>query len=67
MAGQLFFIHALGDTLSPRVIGTVSDHSTLSRGLGVTLISLLVGSALFFLGSIVVRSTPTPEGSQTPA
>ena len=67
MAGQLFFIHALGDTLSPRVIGTVSDHSTLSKGLGVTLISLILGSALFFLGSIVVRSQPSPEAKPVPA
>ncbi|RXH56960.1 spinster family MFS transporter [Granulicella sibirica] len=61
MAGQLFFIHAFGDTLSPRVIGAVSDRSTLSKGLGVTLISLILGSAIFFLGSIVARSTPTPD------
>ena len=51
MAGQLFLIHALGDAISPRIIGAVSDRTTLATGLGSTLIALLVGSAIFFLGA----------------
>ncbi len=51
LAGQLFLIHALGDAISPRIIGTVSDHSNLAVGLGSTLVTLLIGSAIFFLGA----------------
>jgi MFS transporter, Spinster family, sphingosine-1-phosphate transporter len=51
MAGQLFIIHALGDAISPRIIGTVSDHSNLNIGLGSTLITMLIASVIFFLGS----------------
>ncbi len=51
LAGQLFLIHALGDAISPRIIGTVSDHSNLAVGLGSTLITLVIGSAIFFLGA----------------
>ncbi len=53
MAGQLFFIHALGDAISPRIIGAVSDRSTLNLGLGSTLITLLLASVIFYLGSRV--------------
>ncbi len=51
LAGQLFLIHALGDAISPRIIGAVSDHSNLAVGLGSTLITLLIASAIFFLGA----------------
>ena len=51
LAGQLFIIHALGDAISPRVIGAVSDRSTLNIGLGSTLITLVLASIIFFIGS----------------
>src|SRR5580704_1967964 len=51
LAGQLLVIHALGDALSPRVIGAVSDRSTLNLGLGSTLITLVFASIIFFVGS----------------
>jgi MFS family permease len=51
MAGQLFIIHALGDAISPRIIGAVSDHSNLNIGLGSTLITMLIASVIFFIGS----------------
>ena len=54
IAIELFLIHALGDTPSPRLIGMVSDHSTLSTGLGLTLVSMLVATALLFLGARTV-------------
>jgi predicted MFS family arabinose efflux permease len=65
MAGQLFIIHALGDAISPRIIGTVSDHSNLNLGLGCTLITMLVGSAIFFFGSRY--APPLHSGIQTAA
>jgi MFS family permease len=51
MAGQLFIIHALGDAISPRIIGTVSDHSNLNLGLGSTLITMLIAAVIFFIGA----------------
>jgi MFS transporter, Spinster family, sphingosine-1-phosphate transporter len=51
MAGQLFIIHALGDAISPPIIGAVSDRSTLNLGLGSTLVTMLIASVIFFLGS----------------
>lgn len=64
IAMELFLIHALGDAPSPRLIGLVSDHSTLSTGLGVTLITMVVAAGLLFLGAKTVdaRGTgPEPE------
>jgi MFS family permease len=51
MAGQLFMIHALGDAISPPIIGAVSDRTTLNIGLGSTLITMLIASVIFFVGS----------------
>ena len=51
LAGQLFVIHALGDAISPRIIGAVSDRSTLNFGLGSTLITLLLAAIIFSIGS----------------
>ena len=51
MAGQLFMIHALGDAISPPIIGAVSDRTTLNIGLGSTLITMLIASVVFFVGS----------------
>jgi predicted MFS family arabinose efflux permease len=59
IAVELFLIHALGDTPSPRLIGMVSDHSTLSTGLGLTLVTLLAATALLFAGA---RSTSRGSG-----
>ena len=51
MAGQLLVIHLLGDTTSPKIIGIISDHVNLRVGLGATLITLAIGSAIFFVGA----------------
>ncbi len=51
MAGQLFALHIFGDMFSPALIGLVSDHSNLRIGLGITLITFVLGAAIFFAGS----------------
>jgi MFS transporter, Spinster family, sphingosine-1-phosphate transporter len=51
MAGQLFIIHALGDAISPQIIGTVSDHSNLNIGLASTLVTMLLAAIIFFNGA----------------
>ena len=61
LAGQLFIIHALGDAISPRVIGAVSDRSNLNIGLGSTLITLVLASIIFFIGSRYAPPLHTTE------
>jgi MFS family permease len=51
IAIELFIIHALGDAPSPRIIGWVSDHSSLREGLPITLITLLLSAILIFAGA----------------
>jgi hypothetical protein len=51
IAIELFLIHALGDTPSPKLIGMVSDRSTLGTGLGLTLITLVIAGVLLFMGA----------------
>jgi predicted MFS family arabinose efflux permease len=58
IAMELLLIHALGDTPSPRLIGMVSDHSTLATGLGLTLVTMLIAMVLLFLGAGTVSETP---------
>jgi Na+/melibiose symporter-like transporter len=64
MAGQLFMIHALGDAISPPIIGAVSDRSNLNIGLGSTLITMLIASVIFFNGARYappLRTSPQPQ------
>jgi MFS family permease len=51
IAIELFIIHALGDAPSPRIIGWVSDHSSLRDGLAVTLVTLGLSAILIFAGA----------------
>jgi len=64
LAGQLFIIHALGDAISPRIIGSISDRSNLNTGLGATLITLILAAIIFFIGS---RYAPQLHSSELPA
>jgi MFS family permease len=51
LAIELLLIHLFGDTPSPKIIGVISDHSTLAFGLGVTLITMLIAAVLLFIGA----------------
>jgi MFS family permease len=51
MAGQLFALHVFGDLPSSKIIGVISDHSNLRLGLGVTLVTMVIGGAIFFVGA----------------
>jgi predicted MFS family arabinose efflux permease len=63
IAMELFLIHALGDTPSPRLIGMVSDHSTLATGLGLTLVTMLIAATLLFLGARTPKQDHTSAAS----
>ena len=58
---NLFFIHFLGDTFSPQIIGAISDRSNLSLALGVTLIFLVISATILQVGS---RFAPKLEALQ---
>jgi MFS family permease len=64
IAMELFLIHALGDTPSPRLIGMVSDRSTLATGLGLTLVTMVIATALLFAGA---RTAPPRIGTEAAA
>ena len=48
---NLFCIHFFGDTFSPQIIGAISDRTTLSIGLGATLVSLVIASLVLWYGA----------------
>jgi MFS family permease len=58
VAIELLLIHALGDTPSPKLIGIVSDHSTLATGLALTLVTMLVAAVLLFIGARYEQRLP---------
>ena len=60
MAGQLLTIHLLGDALSPKLIGIISDRWNLRLGLGSTLITMVIAGVIFFVGA---RYAPKIEHS----
>lgn len=67
IALELFLIHALGDAPSPRIIGAVSDHTSLGTGLGLTLISMLAAAVLLFLGARTIPTRTPHSREATPA
>ena len=58
IAIELLCIHLFGDTPSPKLIGIVSDHSSLGKGLGLTLITMLIAAVLLFVGARAPKSVP---------
>ncbi len=51
MAGQLLIIHLFGDMSSPTIIGMISDRLNLRYGLAATLVTMVIGGAIFFVGA----------------
>jgi hypothetical protein len=48
----IFLTHALGDVISPPLIGAVSERTgSVASGIGVALVALLLASALFAVGA----------------
>ncbi len=63
IAIELLLIHALGDTPSPKLIGMVSDRSTLAIGLALTLVTMLIAAVLLFVGARYEKQLPTLESA----
>ncbi len=58
MAVNIFFIHMLGDAISPTIIGAVSDRFGLSLGVMITPAMMLVSGIVLLLA---MRCRPTLE------
>jgi multidrug resistance protein len=56
MAVNLFTIHLIGDAASARIIGEISDHSSLQTGFLSAVAAVLVGVVILFVG---IRFAPT--------
>jgi predicted MFS family arabinose efflux permease len=61
---NLFMIHALGDAISPHLIGRISDATNLRLGLGITLITLAASGIILFTGARF--ASPLPQSQQPP-
>jgi sugar phosphate permease len=59
---NLFCIHFFGDTFSPQIIGTISDRTNLSIGLGATLISLAISAVILRAGARCAPPSAEPGG-----
>jgi predicted MFS family arabinose efflux permease len=51
IATSLFLIHALGDAISPHLIGLISDARGLRAGLATTIAALVAGVVLLVIGA----------------
>ncbi len=50
-AANIFVIHALGDAISPPLIGAIADRSSLTVGFFVVSMAMLVAGLLWFFGA----------------
>jgi MFS family permease len=48
---NIFIIHLLGDAISPAIIGTIADHSSLDVGMAVVSVMIFVGGVLWLMGT----------------
>ncbi|HBG06645.1 MAG: MFS transporter [Geobacteraceae bacterium GWC2_58_44] len=63
-AVNIFFIHALGDAVSPSILGWLSDQWGLRSALLITPLAMLLAGLLCFLcGRFVLRDMAEIEGS----
>jgi MFS family permease len=61
MAVNIFFIHILGDAISPTIIGAVSDRFNLSLGVMITPAMMLISGVVLLLAIKTVRTAlPSP-------
>jgi len=58
MAANIFFIHVLGDAISPAVIGAVSDRTNLQIGVMITPPVMIVSGIILLLA---IRTASRPE------
>ena len=72
---NVLVIHALGDVISPPLIGTVADNSSLQFAFLLTSAMIALGAVLWFWGAkhldadtaAAEAQTPTPPSNEAPA
>jgi hypothetical protein len=62
---NLFIIHCFGDTFSPQIIGAISDRSTLSIGLGSTIVFMVISCVILLAGARVAPVLDDPVTAST--
>ena len=50
-AVNIFIIHALGDAISPLIIGAIADRSSLAVGFALTSVFMVLGGAVWLIGA----------------
>jgi len=60
VAVNLFIIHALGDAVSPWLMGRIADHASLAAGFVPAFVAIVVSAALLFFGA---RFAPLPQAA----
>jgi MFS transporter, Spinster family, sphingosine-1-phosphate transporter len=67
-AVNIFVIHALGDAISPPLIGAIADRWSLTAGFFVVSLAMLLGGLLWLAGAKVLgRDTARIAGASVPA
>ena len=59
VAVNLFVIHALGDALSPAIMGYISDRSSLEAAFGVAIAAILISATILLFGSRFAPRLPS--------
>ncbi len=64
LALQVFFIHLLGDVISPPLIGAISDATSLSDGVKIVPLAVMIAGIIWAFAAYAsrVRSTPHVPG-----
>ena len=60
VAVNVFFIHALGDAISPPLMGVVSERASLGLAIGLTAVPIAIGGLALLVGAR--RADKEPEG-----
>jgi MFS family permease len=62
MAVNIFFIHILGDAISPAMIGAISDRTNLHVGVMITPPIMVISGIILLFAIRTVRSRPATAG-----
>ena len=65
MAVSIFMIHLFGDLWSPKIVGVISTHSSLGRGVLILPLALIPAALLWLLLAVRMRRL-APAQSQVP-
>jgi hypothetical protein len=64
---NILIIHALGDAISPPLIGWISGKEHLDRGFTVVSIAMLIGGVLWLIGAKFLQGDTEKGPTELPA